>query len=258
MRRIVKSDFCIYSSQSQGVFSPCDFVEAAVNRGLETLVFELPKEKHLQIDLWHLREKYAGKLCILFAETGEKRREDMDPMTDLLIGEVETLNLGGKIIPFPKTASEARDAVRYLTGRAYHLTHLYHDAVASLKKRTGCDIVRFFDVNALWNADGTLFDENYSLYYQNHMMCVEKLTEQDVILEICTALKRKGNHPIQYPSMHALRYWGQQRARIVLSSRAESPDMLCTSFREALLQLHACGIGSVYYPIEDGFAQLSI
>lgn len=255
MRRLPKSDFC--DLKSQGAYSPCDFINSALQKGLESLVFELPNNEAEKQRLISLREEYKGRLEILFAEVGEKSRRDADPLCDLLIGEVQTLNLGRVVVPVPKNADELYEAAKHVGLRFYHMAQLYHEATASLPKRTGCDMVRLKDLNAIWNCDRQMFDENNFLYLNPLTMCIDRLILSDTVLEVRTMPRKKGNPAIRYPDLYALRRVAGQRMRVMLSSGSDHPDQLCASFREALLQLRACGIGSVYYPKERDWAQLS-
>ena len=253
MRRNPASDLCVYAENASMI---CEYAESAIRSGLRSLVLSLPSSFSSD-EFRALRAKYAEHILFLRAFEGERRVDEAGNCCDVLIGVPETLELGGVILPFPKTARDLLSAVRYTNGEMLTLWRACYSAMTALPQKTGCDAVRLLDFLSL-NTNGALFDPRDKRYEQVAWRATEELLKQDVVIELCVSPCRGGVLPISNPDAALLRCIGEQSGRVALSSRATSPKGLCLDFRSALSQLRACGIGSIHVWQESGWACLPL
>lgn len=199
--------------------------------------------------------EYDGRLQILLIQAGA---QPPALRFDYSIGNIDAVCFDGKVIPFPKTSEEVRASLP-LKEDIYRFLRACMEEMARLADGDNPpDAVRLYDLDMLWNTDGTLFDANDRRYLGAILDATDALLERDVVFEVCTVPYQKGRSPILYPPMFALRRIGERRGRVMLSSEATSPDLLGASYREAIALLRACGIGCVCYREENGWKSKTI
>ena len=163
----------------------------------------------------------------------------------LSFGEVGMLRLDEDVFDFPMTASEVRSHL-LLREDIYRLLRAYAREIAAVAKNDAPDVVRLLDLDALWNADGALFDPSDRRYLGCVLDATDALLQQDVIFEARLSSSKKGRAPILYPPLLALRRIGERRGRVMLSREANTPEPSDITLRDAAAMLRACGIGCVY------------
>ena len=215
-----------------------------------------PNLSELEYDA--LRSEYADRLTVLRAYVGDTNKRSLIGDYEVLIGELKTLELGGVIVPFPKTCEELRSALRYVLGDPVYFIGKCYTALSELPKRTECDAVRLFDPYTLWNADGKLFDptDPRLILYEHNL--IHSLLLQNVVFDLRVTPCRRGVLPIRFHKTALLRMISERGGRVALSSSAQTPQEMCAGFKEAMAQLRACGFGSIHIRQKHGWERLSL
>ncbi len=254
MRRNPRSDLYVCPQDAAQLH---EFVRRAQQRGFYSICVVSCTAISAK-DLSAIREEYADQLDILTVSEIDSPSE-LDDGFNFYIGAVKSIELGGVQIPFPTTYEEAYAARRLVGGYEYEILRSAYNALVALPQRTGCDAVRLFDPVALWNCGKRpLFDVDSIFYFNTEQNAFKKLITQNTVIELQVNGKGKGVLPITYPSLRTLRSIADQQGRVALASHANDPKDLAAAFSEAILQLRACGFGSIHIRQKGGWKQLPL
>lgn len=254
MRRNPRGDLCVYPRDASQLR---EFAERAIRRGFYSLCVA-PQGRISPEELFAIREEYADRLDVVTVLESQLPRQT-DSIFDFQIAQLNTLEVDGMTVPFPKTYADAYAVSRLLGGYEYEVVRVAYNALAELPERTGCDAVRLFDPVALWNTEKRPLFNLESMFCNNaEQTAFKKLSQQNTVIELCVNGKGKGGLPISYPRLQVLRQIAERQGRVALSSRATDPVGLADRFSEAILQLRACGFGSIYIRQKDGWKQLPL
>ena len=230
---MVRQDFHIHSSFSDGDSTPEQIVQQAIAQGLERIGFSDHVHakydpdcsmKREDIPLYHktiraLREKYAGQIDIFCGIEQDFYADDPPVGYDYVIGSVHTLMLGGKYYDVDyRVESMYQAAQEQFGGDMYGVVEAYYDTVSRVCEQTGCDVIGHFDLVAKLNDRYHLFDENHPRYIAAWQKAADILLKTGKVFEINTGGIYGGYRTQPYPTCEIMQYLARHGAEFILSS----------------------------------------
>lgn len=241
---MIRQDFHVHSSFSDGVSTPEQIVQQAIAAGMERLGFSdhvyAPYDTECCIKqediaryrdtIRALQKKYVGKIEIFCGIEQDIYSEESTAGYDYVIGSVHYIKLGGQYYGVDYKAETLREAAdKYFGGDMYSVAEAYFDTVAQVYEKTGCDVIGHFDLIAKLNERCHLFDENHPRYVAAWQKAADKLLEAGKVFEINTGAISRGYRTQPYPARPIMEYLAQRGAQFILSS--DSHDCATLRYR---------------------------
>lgn len=241
---MIRSDFHVHTVFSDGVNTPEEMVQAAIEKGMRQIGFSdhvytyfdesycMAKDAApaYRAEIAALKKKYADKIDILCGIEQDMFSTESTDGYDYIIGSVHYLKVGEDIFPIDDTLPAfVEGGEKYFGGDYLALAIKYFETVADVLKVTNADIIGHLDLVSKFNIDNRYFDERDPKYLAAAYAAVDKLIPYDKPFEINTAAFSKGKHH-PYPDYPILEYIMQKGGRFILSSDSHSTDRLCEYF----------------------------
>ena len=242
---MIKKDYHMHTTYSDGTGSPEEMILKAIELGLEevgisdhswTSFDDSCNMRRDEIESYHreldsLKEKYKGKIKVLKGIEQDFYSELPAEGYDYVIGSVHYLKIEDEYITvdwLPEMLTGAAD--KYFGGDMLSLCELYFDTVSGVVEKTGADIIGHFDLISKLNEKYALFDASDPRYVSAWKKALDKLLETGVPFEINTGALSRGYRTFPYPSLEQINYIKERGGALLLSSDAHTPDNICFAF----------------------------
>lgn len=241
------SDLHVHTCFSDGKNSP----EQCILRALELNMCAIGFSDHAYIDfdgqycmkrenipvyreeILRLREKYRGKIDVLYGIEQDSFSYMPTDDYDYVIGSVHYLKVDGEYLPVDETPALLSAAVdKHFDGNIYAYIEAYYEAVGNVIADTGADIVGHFDLITKFNEKGDFFDPASPRYIKAWKSAADKLLKTGAVFEINSGAISRGYRTAPYPAPEILAYLKQGGARFILSGDSHSAAGLCCAFNE--------------------------
>ena len=254
---MIRWDFHVHSSFSDGADSPEALAEAALDRGLTHLgisdhsytafdtAYCVPRERlgerHRAIAA--LKVRYRGRLAIYEGIEQDIWSGLPAEGYDYVIGSVHYLRLDGRYYAVDESP-EMLDALAEgrFGGDYYALAEAYFDTVARVAEETGCGIIGHFDLIAKFNEKQPRFDPRHPRYVLAWQTAGERLLRSGKPLEINTGAMSRDWTSSPYPEEDMLVWLAARGASFVLSSDSHSAGALCCDFARQERRAQSLGL----------------
>lgn len=244
---MIRADYHVHTTFSDGAFSPREMVEAALARGLDAIGFS--DHSHTAFDpSWcmacgraaeyretvrALADEYCGRIRVLCGVEQDYYSEEPAAEYDYVIGSVHYLRVVEEYVPVDEGSSYLRDAARkYFGGDVYALPELYFKTVADVVRKTGADIIGHFDLIACGNERDPLFDERHPRYVAAWKAAADVLLAAGKPFEINLRAVYRGDRSVPYPTPEIVQYLAKRGAKFVFSGDAHDKAGLAFDFDE--------------------------
>lgn len=239
------SNFHTHTCLCDGKDTPEALVQEALERGCPAIGFS-----------GHSYAPYDAAYCMSPAQTGEYKREirrlqrtyekyiriymgiEQDfysPSStagyDYVIGSVHYLYQEGAYLPVDASREMQEQTVAaHYGGDWYAFAEDYYRTVASVRQRTGCQVVGHFDLLTKFNQGDTLFSTQHPRYMQAVQRALDALTQTPVTFEINTGAMARGYRSEPYPAEWIVEELRKRGVRRILSSDCHNRKDLLYGF----------------------------
>lgn len=243
---MIKRDFHIHTTYSDGKYTPEELVEYAIELGLTHMGFSDHSytsfddsyclgrggENAYKAEVKRLREKYKGRIEIYLGIEQDYYSDIPAEGYDYVIGSVHYVKAGGEYLPVDKSAADLRAAVdKHFGGDPIAFCECYFANAGNVVKKTGCDIIGHFDLCTKFNERDPFIDESDPRYIKAWKDAVDKLIPENKCFEINTGVIPRGYKSTPYPSARIAEYIKEKGGRFILSSDSHKLT-LCHGFEE--------------------------
>lgn len=244
---MVLKDFHIHSTFSDGVCTPEEIINFAIDKGMSeigisdhsyTFFDEYPCKNMKDVDTYietisKLKEKYSSKIKISCGIEQEYYSGKADERFDYVIGSLHYLKLNGEYVCIDFGVDKLKKAVDdYFGGDFYALIERYFSTISDIVEITNANIIGHFDIIAKYNEKYHLFDESGERYKAAWKAAADKLLKTGATFEINTGAMSRGHRSQPYPSKEILDYLADNGAKFILSSDSHKTETICAYFDE--------------------------
>lgn len=216
------------------------------------------KEKDYLAECRRLQKKYSGKIDVLCGIERDFFADNQYPDLDYIIGSVHYVKAGEAYIAVDLKEGQQAAVDKHFDGDYLSFAESYFDTVSKLCEVHKTDIIGHFDLIKIFNADGSLFDEDSPRYITAAKKAVDALLENDVLFEINTGAVYRGRRLEPYPSKFILEYIASKGGKVILNGDSHQTDSLGFGFENSLRLAKECGFTEVYTLTKDGKKELKI
>lgn len=244
---MLKANYHTHTSFCDGINTPEEIVQAALEMGIEHLGFS----GHVDIspvmdvraylsEIRRVQEKYRDRLDILCGgELDNMYHERNQKGFDYLIGSVHHMKAGDEIIAVDWKEEMFLHLLNdYYCGDGYKLCRDYFRLTAETYGKGKCDWIGHYDLITRFNNKFRYVDENDSKYLDPAYEVLEYLVQEELLLEVNTKLADQGRI---YPSKMILKKLKELNGRIIFSSDAHRAVDLLHGFDQGIEHARACG-----------------
>lgn len=243
---MIKRDFHVHTTFSDGRFAPEELLEYALELGMTHIGFSdhsytpfddsycLSRggEDAYKAEVLRLREKYKGQIEIYLGIEEDYFSERCSEGYDYKIGSVHYVKAGDEYLPVDKSAADLRAAVdRHFDGDPIAFCECYFRTVSDVVRKTGCDIIGHFDLCTKFNEKDPFIDESHPRYIEAWRSAVDSLIPYGKYFEVNTGVIPRGYKSCPYPSASIFEYIKEKGGRFILSSDSHKLT-LCYGFEE--------------------------
>ncbi|MBR3988128.1 MAG: histidinol-phosphatase [Clostridia bacterium] len=218
------------------------------------------KEQEYFAQCRQLQEKYKDKIDILCGIERDIYADKAYPDADYVIGSVHYLKVGDDkflAVDMDKE-TQVKGVEKYFGGDYLSFCESYFETVSGLCDVHKTHIIGHFDLVKIYNADGSLFNEEDYRYKNAAIKAVDKLMKNDVMFEINTGAVFRGRRLDPYPSKFILEYIASKGGKVILNGDSHETTALGFNFEKSLELAKKCGFKSVYTLTKDGKKELEI
>lgn len=205
-----------------------------------------------------LQEKYKDKIEILCGIERDFYADNQYPDLDYIIGSVHYVKAGEEYIAVDLFDGQAEAVEKHFGGDYLSFAEEYFKNLSQLPSVHKTDIIGHFDLIKIFNADGSLFDENCERYKNAALKAADELLKYDVLFEINTGAIFRGRQSEPYHSRFILEYIASKGGKVILNGDSHEVNALGFRFEESLNLAKECGFKSIYRLTKDGKKELEI
>lgn len=205
-----------------------------------------------------LQEKYKGKIDVLCGIERDFFADNQYPDSDYIIGSVHYVKAGESYVCVDLKEGQDEAVKKHFGGDYLSFAESYFETVSKLPTVHKADIIGHFDLIKIFNADGSLFDEESERYISAAKKAVDALLKHDVLFEINTGAVFRGRRTDPYPSEYILKYIASKGGRVILNGDSHETDALGFSFEKSVELAKKCGFTKIYTLTKDGKKELEI
>ncbi len=239
-------DLHTHTVYCDGVCTPEEMVEAAIEKGIDVLGFsvhsylafdesycikkeDIPKYKE---EINFLKNKYKEKIKILCGIEQDYFSEILPIGYDYIIGSLHFVEKNGKYFEIDYTEENfVKIAVEQFGGDYYALAERYFEIVGNIKEKTGADIIGHIDLITKFNEGYKYFDETNERYVKAYKRAIDSLIESGAkVFEVNTGAISRGYRKSPYPSKAIADYIISKGATLIINSDAHLKETLCFEF----------------------------
>lgn len=263
-------DFHTHSTFCDGKNSLEEMALSAIEKGFSSLGFSGHSFTSIDLDYCikdetaytnecrRLQEKYKDQIGILCGIERDFYADNQYPDLDYIIGSVHYVKAGEEYIAVDLLDGQLKAVEKHFGGDYLSFAESYFANVSKLPEVHKTDIIGHFDLIKIFNADGSLFDENCDRYKKAALKAVDKLLKHDVLFEINTGAIFRGRRVDPYPSEFILEHIAKKGGKVILNGDSHQTDALAFRFNESLELAKKCGFKSIYTLTKDGKKELEI
>lgn len=263
-------DFHSHSVFCDGKNTLEEMVLSAIEKGLSAIGFSghsytsfdtsycLKDEVSYFSESRRLCEKYKGQIEILCGIERDFFADNRYPEADYVIGSVHYVKAGDRYIDVDLFDGQLEAVKKHFGGDYLSFAESYFETVSKLPSVHKTDIIGHFDLIKIFNADGSLFDENCPRYINAGIKALDELLKHDLLFEINTGAIFRGRRSDPYPSEVFLRYIAEHGGKITLSGDSHEVKALASNFESSVELAKKCGFKSIYKITTDGKKELEI
>lgn len=244
---MIKSDFHVHTTYSDGKSTPEEIVLSAIEKGLSTLGFSdhsytdfdenycIKKEKISDYisEISALKEKYKTKIEILCGIEQDYFSGLPKYDFDFVIGSVHYFKFGNEYVPVDSNADILFSAAeKYFGGDVYTLAEEYFSLVSEVADKTSATIIGHFDLITKFNEKTPLIDAANPRYIAAWKKAVDKLIPYNIPFEINSGAISRGYRTTPYPASDIIDYIKNKGGKLILSSDSHRADTLCFKFED--------------------------
>ena len=239
------TDLHTHTTFCDGNCTPEEMVTAAIDKGITTLGllahsyvdfdrdYSIHPERvcEFRAEVDRLKEKYKGKIELLFGIEADYYATELYGDTDYVIGSVHYLAFEDGYRSIDMSEDEQRRIVEEkFGGDWYAMCEAYYALVSGIRERCSADIVGHFDIVTKFNEGDRLFNTDCERYRRAWKAAADKLIADGVCFEINTGAMSRKKRTAPYPAAEILEYLVSGGARLVLSSDAHIAEHLAYRF----------------------------
>ncbi|MCR5151125.1 MAG: histidinol-phosphatase HisJ family protein, partial [Clostridiales bacterium] len=244
---MILRDYHTHTNFCDGKNTPEEMVEAAVEKGLDTIGFSghgytridgsycMSEEETREYikEINRLKEKYRGKINIRLGIERDYFSEEPARGYDYIIGSVHYVRFGDEYVPVDSSADIIRCAAdRYCGGDIMVFCEKYYENVSHLCDDVVPDIIGHFDLVMKFNEKGELFDKNDPRYVAAWKKAADVLLKYDIPFEINTGAISRGYRTEPYPDKDIYEYLKDRGAKLILTGDTHKKENLCFEFEK--------------------------
>ncbi len=241
---MMRTDFHLHTSFSDGKNTPEEMVAAALQKGMTKIGFSDHSLTEFDVDycmkaerigeykkeIATLKEKYKGKIEIY---CGIEQDIFSSPAAgfDYVIGSVHYVKAGEDYIPVDLSTQAIEDGVKkHFAGDFLAFAEAYFAQVETVVEKTNADIIGHFDLVTKFEEKTPLFDRNHSRYIKAWQRAADKLLTHGRLFEINTGAISRGYRRTPYPSADIITYLAAMGAKFIMSSDSHRAENLLFQF----------------------------
>ena len=232
-RALAPSNYHTHTRYCDGIDTPEELILEAIKLGCPAIGFTghsytpfdlsycmtLENTERYNREIPRLKEKYKGKINVLFGI----EQDFFSPMPtdryDYIIGAVHYIETDGAFLPIDDSRDrQIRDVEQYYGGDFYAYCEDYYRLVGQVYEKTKCKIVAHLDLVTKFNEDGDLFDVSHPRYIAAADAAIEKLLPSPVTFEINYGAVARGYRKTPYPDPRIVDTLTKRGARIIRTS----------------------------------------
>lgn len=222
----------------------------------------IPKEKESEYfsECRRLQSKYKDKIEVLCGIERDLYSDNVYTDLDYIIGSVHYLKVGtDKFIAVDMDKETQIKGVNdYFGGDYLSFCESYFETVSTLPDVHKTDIIGHFDLVKIYNADGSLFDENCERYQASAIKAVDALLRYDVMFEVNSGAVFRGRRVDPYPSEFILSYVASKGGKVIINGDSHCTEALGFNFEKSIELAKKCGFKSIYTLTKEGKKELEI
>ena len=250
----MKSNYHTHTTWCDGMNTPREMVEAAIEKGFDVLGFSshsmLPRDDvdwvltpekapRYAAEVRALADEYRDRLRILCGVEADYVPGDSEPSRaahapvspDYIIGSVHFVRAAdGALVPVDHSPALLAEGIRgHFGGDASAFVRAYFAAIRD-SLRFDFEVVGHPDLVRKFNAKHPWFDETAEWYREELERTADAIAASEKIVEVNTGAISRGWMDDAYPSMAFRELLQARGVRFVLSSDAHSADALDCAF----------------------------
>ena len=265
-------DFHTHSVFCDGKNTLEEMTLAAISKGFSAIGFSghsfthfdlecgIPNEREAEYftECRRLQEKYGDKIEVLCGIERDFYADNQYADLDYVIGSVHYVKAGDDYIAVDLKEGQDEAVKKHFGGDYLSFAEEYFKTLSKLPEVHKTDIIGHFDLIKIFNADGSLFDENCERYVNAAIKAADALLKYDVLFEINTGAVFRGRRKEPYPSEFILKHLASNGGKIILSGDSHETDALGFGFENSIQLAKKCGFKSVYTLTKGGKKELEI
>lgn len=205
-----------------------------------------------------LQKKYEKKIDVLCGIERDFYADNQYPDLDYIIGSVHYVKVGESYVTVDLKEGQQEAVDKHFGGDYLSFAESYFETVSKLPTIHKTDIIGHFDLIKIFNADGSLFDEESERYQAAAKKAVDALLKNDVLFEINTGAIYRGRRIDPYPSVFILKYIASKGGKVILNGDSHKADALGFDFEKSVELAKKCGFTKIYTLTKDGKKELEI
>ncbi len=256
----VYSNLHTHTTYCDGVNSPREMVQAAIERGFRSLGFSGHAYTSFdasccmtptgtlayQSEVRRLQEQYAGRIEIFLGLENDASEPQPRDGYDFIIGSAHYIPVNGQYCAVDNTPELLRACVdEHFGGNGLRAAQAYYREIAAYAQTGKMDILGHFDLVTKFNLGNRFFNADSPAYRHAALEALEAAAQSGVIFEINTGAMTRGFTKTPYPAPFLLKRLLELKAPVILSSDAHAADQLDAHFAMAISLLRDIGFQQV-------------
>ncbi len=240
-------DLHTHSVWCDGRNTPREMVEAAIEKGLDTLGIVVhsyvdfdtgycvkpENEEKFLAEMAALKEEYKGKIELLSGIEQDIISGKVRDGYDYVIGSVHYLTIDGVGYSLDVSRAHFMWLANIKFGGDYlALCETYYEETARLAELSRLDIIGHIDIVTKFNEGDVLFNTDSERYRRAWQAAIDRLIPLGVPFELNTGAVSRGYRTSPYPKGEIIEYIKGQGGRLVLSSDSHSASGIAAYFNE--------------------------
>ena len=210
-------------------------------------------------EVMRLREKYAGKMEVLYGLEWDSLSVDLPPDDlDYWIGSVHSLKKYGQQICVDMDANHLRRCCdEFFDGDFLSLAEAYYEEVSRVAAMKPT-ILGHIDLISKLNKNNRFFDPDAPRYRRAALDALHSIDLSATVLEINTGAVARGYCFTPYPARFLLKEWCAMDGEIIVTADAHAAKSVTYAYGCGLAQVRAVGYHHTQILTKDGFKRCTV
>lgn len=228
-----RSNLHTHTIYCDGIDTPRELVEAAIELGFDTLGFSghsymawgegwcMSRESAelYRAEIQRLKREYAGRLNILCGIEQDYYSDTPADGYDYVIGSVHGVLRDGEYLSVDESYEAfCRNVAGHYGGDAYAFIEDYYELVSGVVEKTNADIIGHIDLVTKFNRGGELFDRRHPRYIAASRAAALALVKTGKPFEINTGAMARGLADTPYPAAELMRFIYESGGDFIVTS----------------------------------------